>query len=233
MGAVIADLIGKACGRSWPDMRTLLASGAGAGLAVAFNAPIAGAVFVLEELVRRLETRIAIAALGASSTAILVSRLFLGDAPDFQVRRRRSGGECHRTLPYAVRDLATLPGPRRGRRGGGGLLQPCCPRRDVAGDPGRSALAGRSPGRGDQRSIGIVGWFAPGLIGGGEAVAQHLLAGGLPSGPCRSPSDTFWTRCGVLAVLTPAGCSHHCSWSVRSSGCCSARWRRPAFPVSA
>ena len=54
-------------------------------LAVAFNAPIAGAIFVLEELVRRLETRIAIAALGASSTAILISRLFLGDAPDFQV----------------------------------------------------------------------------------------------------------------------------------------------------
>jgi len=35
--------------------------------------------------VRRFDTRIAIAALGASATAILVARLFLGDAPDFQV----------------------------------------------------------------------------------------------------------------------------------------------------
>jgi CIC family chloride channel protein len=55
MGAVVADLVGKVFRRSWPDLRTLVAAGAGAGLAVAFNAPIAGAVFVLEELVRRLE----------------------------------------------------------------------------------------------------------------------------------------------------------------------------------
>ena len=70
MGATIADLVGKIFGRRWSDRRVLLAAGAGAGLATAFNAPIAGAVFVLEELVRRFDTRIAIAALGASATAI-------------------------------------------------------------------------------------------------------------------------------------------------------------------
>ena len=48
----------------------LIAAGAGAGLGAAFNVPIAGAVFVLEELVQRFEHRIAIAALAASATAI-------------------------------------------------------------------------------------------------------------------------------------------------------------------
>jgi len=80
MGAGIAHIIGKMCRCDWPDRRVLLAAGAGAGLATAFNAPIAGAIFVLEELVRRFEPRIAIAALAASATAITVSRVFLGDA---------------------------------------------------------------------------------------------------------------------------------------------------------
>ena len=73
MGASIAHLIGKVFRRNWPDCRVLFAAGAGAGLATAFNAPMAGAAFVLEELVRRYEPRIAIAALAASATAISVS----------------------------------------------------------------------------------------------------------------------------------------------------------------
>src|SRR5206468_9693041 len=85
MGASIAHLVGRVFRRGWQDCRGLLAVGAGAGLATAFNAPIAGAVFVLEELVKRFETRIAIAALGASATAAAVGRVLLGDAPDFHV----------------------------------------------------------------------------------------------------------------------------------------------------
>jgi H+/Cl- antiporter ClcA len=70
MGASVAHFVGKVFRREWPECRVLLAAGVGAGLATAFNAPMAGAVFVLEELVRRFELRIAVAALGASATAI-------------------------------------------------------------------------------------------------------------------------------------------------------------------
>jgi hypothetical protein len=42
MGASLGHLIGTLFGRGWPDNRVLLAAGAGAGLATAFNAPIAG-----------------------------------------------------------------------------------------------------------------------------------------------------------------------------------------------
>jgi hypothetical protein len=55
------------------------------GLATAFNGPIAGGIFVLEELVRRFDTRIAIATFGVSAGAIAVERLFLGNTPDFHV----------------------------------------------------------------------------------------------------------------------------------------------------
>jgi len=85
MGAGLAHLLGRMFRCSPSDCLVLLAGGAGAVLATAFNAPIAGTVFVLEELVRRFDTRGAIGAFGASAGAIAVSRLFLGDQPDFHV----------------------------------------------------------------------------------------------------------------------------------------------------
>jgi CIC family chloride channel protein len=47
MGASVAHLVGRIFRCKWSDCRVLLAAGAGAGLATAFNAPIAGAIFVL------------------------------------------------------------------------------------------------------------------------------------------------------------------------------------------
>jgi hypothetical protein len=57
MGATISHLTGRAFRRSAEDCRVLLAAGAGAGLAAAFNAPLAGSAFVLEELLRKFEPR--------------------------------------------------------------------------------------------------------------------------------------------------------------------------------
>ena len=85
MGASLAHMIAAPLRLPWADQRILIAACAGAGLAAAFNAPIAGAIFVLEELVRRFETRIAIAALTASAAAIAVSRTILGQGLELPV----------------------------------------------------------------------------------------------------------------------------------------------------
>ncbi|HXO92010.1 MAG TPA: H(+)/Cl(-) exchange transporter ClcA, partial [Stellaceae bacterium] len=168
MGATIAHIVGKIAGRSWPDCRVLLAAGAGAGLATAFNAPIAGSVFVLEELVRRFDTRIAIAALGASAGAIAVARLLLGHDPDFDVEPLAYPGI--QGVPFFVA-LGVVAGFAamlyNGTLLGAIRLAERLERWPVEL---RAGVIGAS--------VGIVAWFVPQLVGGGDPITQRVLAGG-------------------------------------------------------
>jgi CIC family chloride channel protein len=168
MGAAIAHLVGNVCRRGWPDCRVLLAAGAGAGLATAFNAPIAGAVFVLEELVRRFEAHIAIAALGASAAAIAVARALLGDAPDFHVEPLAYAGV--RTWPLFVA-LGAVAGLAAALYNAA-LLRTLAATDRLSRWPMeiRAAVIGAA--------VGGLAWFVPGLVGGGDDITQRTLAGG-------------------------------------------------------
>ena len=168
MGATIAHIVGKIAGRSWPDCRVLLAAGAGAGLATAFNAPIAGSVFVLEELVRRFDTRIAIAALGASAGAIAVARLLLGHDPDFDVEPLAYPGI--QGVPFFVA-LGVVAGFAAMLYNGTllGAIR-------LAERLERWPVELRAGAIG--ASVGIVAWFVPQLVGGGDPITQRVLAGG-------------------------------------------------------
>ena len=170
MGASLAHLVGKIFGRSWADCRVLIAAGAGAGLGTAFNAPIAGAVFVLEELVARFERRIAIAALAASATAIGVARLLTGDAPDFYVGGFGYGDAETRPLYFVFGALAGLLAVAYDRLL---LATRAAARRLIfARVDLRGALVGAA--------VGALGWFAPNLTGGGDAITQSVLTGSAP-----------------------------------------------------
>jgi chloride channel protein, CIC family len=167
MGATIGHLVGQTFKRNWPDCRVLLAAGAGAGLATAFNAPIAGAIFVLEELVRRFEPRIAIAALGASATAISFARVLLGDAPDFHVQELASPSAEARPLYFALGAVAGVIAILYNRT----LLGAIAVFDRLSRWPVelRAGLVGAA--------VGALAWFAPTLVGGGDAITQRTLDG--------------------------------------------------------
>ena len=167
MGASIGNRVARIFRRNVSDCRVLLAAGAGAGLGTAFNAPIAGAIFVLEELVQQFETRIAIAALGASATAIAVARIFIGDAPDFHVDALVFADAQVRPLYFVLGAIAGLVAVLYNRA----LLATIAAvnRLERWPVPLRAGLVGAA--------IGILAWYAPGLVGGGDAITQRTLSG--------------------------------------------------------
>jgi CIC family chloride channel protein len=67
------------------ERKALIAAGAGAGLAAAFNAPLAGVMFVLEELAGSFTPVVLVAAFLASVTADVVGRVLTGEMPVFQL----------------------------------------------------------------------------------------------------------------------------------------------------
>jgi chloride channel protein, CIC family len=167
MGAGIAVFAARVCRLCWADARMLLAAGAGAGLATAFNAPIAGLVFVLEELVERFEHRIAVATLAALATAIPVARLLLGDAPDFQVGPLSYASAESVPLFFVLGAIAGLLAVAYNRTLLAGIAA-----RDRFGRLTvelRAGLIGAS--------VGILAWFAPDLVGGGDQITQRALIG--------------------------------------------------------
>jgi chloride channel protein, CIC family len=167
MGATVAHLLGKIFGLNSADYRSLLAAGAGAGLAAAFNAPLAGSAFVLEELLRKFETRNALAALGASGSAIVVAQLFTGPAPDFAVMNIPYPALGDNLLCFALGVAAGVLGAVYNRVLFGALALA----NRFARWPAelRAAVVGAA--------VGTLAWFAPGLAGGGDALTQRTLDG--------------------------------------------------------
>jgi CIC family chloride channel protein len=167
MGASLAHLVGRRFGRSWPDCRALVAAGAGAGLATAFNAPIAGAIFVLEELVQQFEFRIAMAALGASATAIAVARVFIGDTPDFHVIALSYASMGAKPLYFVLGAITGVLAVAYNRA----LLATLTAADRLTKLPVelRAGLVGFA--------VGGLAWVAPSLVGGGDAITQQTLVG--------------------------------------------------------
>jgi len=166
MGASIAHLIGRIGRRNADDCLTLLAAGAGAGLATAFNAPIGGAVFVIEELLRRFETRSSIATLGASASAIAVSRQILGQDPDFILPESPYPGVGALPFFLTLGLIAGLLGVAYSRAILGALAVGASLTKRLPVELQAAAIGG---------GVGALAWWAPSWVGGGEALTEQTL----------------------------------------------------------
>lgn len=85
MGGAIGQGIATFTKSNKRETRALSAAGAGAGLAAAFNAPLAGVTFVLEELQRDFQPIVFVATLLCAAVATVISRLVSGQFPVFAV----------------------------------------------------------------------------------------------------------------------------------------------------
>lgn len=171
MGAAIGAWLAYGCRCTKAAVRDLQAALGGAGLAVAFSAPIGGALFVFEEVAHAFRLRLTVVTIVGTAVAITVLRMLLGRAPDFNVVVDVSGNSYWPLLAYAVFGFLL------------GLLGVVYNKMTIVGLNGFAALHGISP---EVRAalvgalVGIVAWFAPDMVGGGDVLSQRVLSGGMP-----------------------------------------------------
>jgi CIC family chloride channel protein len=167
MGGAAGDAVARGVRASPQERLTLIAAGAGAGLAAAFNAPLSGVIFVLEEVQRDFRPIVFGAAFIAAAIADIIARVAAGQQPVFVVPN------------YPVLPLGSLPafaalGVVAGLFGVVFNRSLLATLNLFARFQGR-AVFGVAAATG--AAVGLVGWFVPEAIGGGHALTERLLVG--------------------------------------------------------
>ncbi len=166
MGAAAGQMMGRVLRAPARSRAHMVASGAGAGLAAAFNAPLAGFLFVLEELRREFSPITYGTALISTLAAVIVSRSFTGQLPSFHVRG-------YPAPPLAALPLAAMLGVLCG------LLGVLFNRGILAGVRAAQSWGVASWARAAVvgAGAGLIAWWLPEAVGGGHRTAEHVLRG--------------------------------------------------------
>ena len=85
IGASMASSLGQLIRLEAWQRITLVAAGAGAGIAATFNTPIGGVIFAIELMMPEFSTRTFLPVALATGTATFVGRIFFGPRPAFEV----------------------------------------------------------------------------------------------------------------------------------------------------
>lgn len=172
MGAVIGSTLARWARLIAQDVRDLSAAVAGAGLGVAFSAPVGGALFTFEEVRRAFTLRLAVASLLACSAASGVALLMLGAEPDFLLEPPPIPG-VESVLPVLV--LGAVLGAL-----GVGYNRFVVRLLDLSDAWPRIPPEAKAAAIG--ALVGLLLWFEPLLVGGGDELNQSVLEGRMPLG---------------------------------------------------
>src|SRR4029077_8677060 len=104
LASLIASLIGRLQNWSSPRLRLLVGCGAAAGIASAYNAPIAGAVFVAEIVLGSGAMEIFGPLIFSSVIATLTARAFLSGSPLYDIPPFQLNGNWE-IVPYLLLGL--------------------------------------------------------------------------------------------------------------------------------
>ncbi len=167
MGGAVGAAVAHRLKTGTRDRLTLIAAGAGAGLAAAFNAPLAGVVFVLEEVQKDFRQAVFGSVFIAAVVADIVARFASGQLPVFRIPS------------YPVPDLRVLPA--FAALGVVAALLGVVYNRAMiysldafARVPPKLAVCAATL---TGACVGIVAWFSPRAVGGGHALAESFLEG--------------------------------------------------------
>lgn len=167
MGGSVGQMVSRWLRSNARERHILIAAGAGAGLAAAFNAPLAGVIFVLEELRRDFAPGALTGAFIASVTADVVVRLAINQSPVFHVANPPVPPLSCLPLFLILGLVAGLLGVAFNRTLLGTLRLFERTARWPFGLP--AGLVGIA--------VALIGWFAPETLGGGGPLVQDTLNG--------------------------------------------------------
>ena len=167
MGSALGKMAGVFGRLGDRQTQSLIAAGAGAGLAAAFNAPLAAIVFVTEELREHFEYSFHSlqSVILACCLSVVVSEWLLGQGPALPIQDLE-------TPPLAAIPLFLLLGVLLGAFG---VLFNKLLLGSVRGMAGLRMRFGYAVSGGAGAVLGALLWFAPQATGGGEALVESVL----------------------------------------------------------
>ncbi|SFT73433.1 H+/Cl-antiporter ClcA [Selenomonas sp. GACV-9] len=165
LGACVGQGVGRMTHRSAAENHYLLTAGAGAGLAAAFNAPLAGVIFCLEELTKNFSPFVLMGSIAAAVTATTVTQYFFGMEPVFHM------GEIPVVATGSIYALLIALGAFVGVLG---LAFNRMLTRALAGYAGAPLTAWMKP-MVPLLAAGVLGFVLPQVLGGGSRLVDALV----------------------------------------------------------